>query len=101
MQVISDTVRTTLAREMDKLTVDLKGGIETISNDGETILRLLDIIHPAGKLLVEISSAQDAEEYQAVVDAEWQIIYDKLKKIVDTGANVPIGDLKAVGVAVQ
>jgi len=38
------------------------------------------------------------EEFQKIVDAEWQIIYDKLQKIVDTGAKVvlsklPIGDL--------
>ena len=38
------------------------------------------------------------EEYQAIVDAEWKIIYRKLDAIVDSGANVvlsklPIGDL--------
>lgn len=37
-------------------------------------------------------------EYQAIVDAEWQIIYDKLNLIVDSGAQIilsklPIGDL--------
>ena len=36
-------------------------GQVTISNDGATILRLLDIVHPAGKALVDISRAQDAE----------------------------------------
>jgi T-complex protein 1 subunit eta len=38
------------------------------------------------------------EDFQKIVDAEWQIIYDKLQKIVDTGAKIilsklPIGDL--------
>jgi T-complex protein 1 subunit eta len=33
----------------------------TISNDGATILKLMDIVHPAGKALVDISRAQDAE----------------------------------------
>lgn len=38
------------------------------------------------------------EDYQAIVDAEWKIIYDKLQKIVDVGAQIvlsklPIGDL--------
>jgi T-complex protein 1 subunit eta len=38
------------------------------------------------------------EEYQQIVDAEWRIIYEKLEKIVDSGAQVvlsrlPIGDL--------
>lgn len=33
----------------------------TISNDGATILKQLDIVHPAGKALVDIARAQDAE----------------------------------------
>ncbi|KAJ3082658.1 T-complex protein 1 subunit eta [Quaeritorhiza haematococci] len=58
---IADTIRTTLGpRGMDKLIVDNKGAV-TISNDGATILKLLDIVHPAGKALVDISRAQDAE----------------------------------------
>ncbi|KAJ3102400.1 T-complex protein 1 subunit eta [Phlyctochytrium planicorne] len=58
---VADTIRTTLGpRGMDKLIVDQKGEV-TISNDGATILRLLDIVHPAGKALVDISRAQDAE----------------------------------------
>ncbi|KAJ3244734.1 T-complex protein 1 subunit eta [Chytriomyces hyalinus] len=58
---VADCVRTTLGpRGMDKLIVDSKGDV-TISNDGATILRLLDIVHPAGKAIVDISRAQDAE----------------------------------------
>lgn len=45
---------------MDKLIVNQKGDV-TISNDGATILRLLDIVHPAGKALVDVSRAQDVE----------------------------------------
>lgn len=33
----------------------------TISNDGATIMKLLDIAHPAAKTLVDISMSQDAE----------------------------------------
>lgn len=38
------------------------------------------------------------DDYQSIVDAEWQLIYDKLNKMVDTGAQIvlsklPIGDL--------
>ena len=33
----------------------------TISNDGATILQLLDIIHPAAKTLVDIAKSQDNE----------------------------------------
>lgn len=56
-----DAVCTTLGpRGMDKLIVE-KGGKVTISNDGATILKLLDIVHPAAKILVDIAKAQDAE----------------------------------------
>ncbi|ORX52946.1 hypothetical protein BCR36DRAFT_582356 [Piromyces finnis] len=58
---IADTIRTTLGpRGMDKLIVDSRGKV-TISNDGATILKLLDIVHPAGKVLVDIARSQDAE----------------------------------------
>lgn len=45
---------------MDKLIVD-GNGKATISNDGATILKLLDIVHPAAKTLVDIARSQDAE----------------------------------------
>lgn len=60
-QMVVDAVRTTLGpRGMDKLIVD-ENGKGTISNDGATILKLLDIIHPAAKTLVDIAKSQDAE----------------------------------------
>ncbi|XP_062229633.1 T-complex protein 1 subunit eta-like [Phragmites australis] len=58
---VGDTVRTTLGPcGMDKLIHDDKGGV-TISNDGATIMRLLDIVHPAAKILVDIAKSQDSE----------------------------------------
>lgn len=36
-------------------------GKVTISNDGATIMRLLEVVHPAAKTLVDISMSQDAE----------------------------------------
>lgn len=60
-QSIVDAVRTTLGpRGMDKLIVD-QNGKSTISNDGATIMKLLDIVHPAAKTLVDIAKSQDAE----------------------------------------
>lgn len=47
-------------RGMDKLIVDATGKA-TISNDGATIIKLLDIVHPAARTLVDIAKAQDAE----------------------------------------
>lgn len=40
--------------------VDSRGQV-TISNDGATIMKLLDIVHPAAKTLVDIARSQDAE----------------------------------------
>ena len=58
---IVDAVRTTLGpRGMDKLIVDARGKA-TISNDGATIMKLLDVVHPAAKTLVDIAKSQDAE----------------------------------------
>ncbi|XP_059821832.1 T-complex protein 1 subunit eta [Hypanus sabinus] len=60
-QVIAEAIRTTLGpRGMDKLIVDDRGKA-TISNDGATILKLLDVVHPAAKILVDIAKSQDAE----------------------------------------
>ncbi|KAJ7960392.1 T-complex protein 1 subunit eta [Quillaja saponaria] len=59
--VVADVVRTTLGpRGMDKLIHDDKGNV-TISNDGATIMKLLDIVHPAAKILVDIAKSQDSE----------------------------------------
>merc|ERR1719473_2233703 len=47
---------------MDKLIYKGEGGKNvTISNDGATIIKLLDIVHPAAKILVDIARAQDDE----------------------------------------
>uniref|UniRef100_A0A8C4QQ53 T-complex protein 1 subunit eta n=1 Tax=Eptatretus burgeri TaxID=7764 RepID=A0A8C4QQ53_EPTBU len=197
-QVVAEAVRTTLGpRGMDKLILD-SSGKATISNDGATILKLLDVVHPAAKMLVDIARAQDAEvgdgttsvtllaaellkqakphveegihpqliirayrkgatlasrlvagvafkktfsyagfemqpkhyenpliallnielelkaekenaeirlksvqEYQAVVEAEWSILYEKLEKIVTSGARVVLSRLAIGDVATQ
>eukprot|EP01147_Barroeca_monosierra_P000562 gene562-3879_t len=60
-QAVADAVRTTLGpRGMDKLIVS-QNGAATISNDGATIMNLLDIVHPAARTLTEIAKSQDAE----------------------------------------
>ncbi|KAI2512947.1 hypothetical protein MHU86_1493 [Fragilaria crotonensis] len=57
-QAVADAVRTTLGpRGMDKLIST--GPRTTISNDGATLMKLLEIAHPAAKVLVDISQAQD------------------------------------------
>ena len=57
---IVETIKTTLGpRGLDKLIY--QGRTQTISNDGATIMKLLDIIHPAAKMLVQIAKSQDEE----------------------------------------
>ena len=59
-QTLVDIVRTTLGpRGMDKLMH--KGSSVTITNDGATIINLLDVVHPAAKIMVDIAKAQDNE----------------------------------------
>lgn len=45
---------------LDKMLVDDVGDV-TITNDGATILKLLEVEHPAGKILVELAQLQDQE----------------------------------------
>ena len=45
---------------MDKLIVD-QNGKSIISNDGATIVGLLNIVHPAARALTDIAKSQDAE----------------------------------------
>lgn len=57
--VVGDILRTTLGpRGMDKLIHQERQ--VTISNDGATIIKMLDIVHPAAKTLVDIARSQDA-----------------------------------------
>eukprot|EP01006_Ploeotia_vitrea_P030296 TRINITY_DN62753_c1_g1_i1.p1 TRINITY_DN62753_c1_g1~~TRINITY_DN62753_c1_g1_i1.p1 ORF type:complete len:587 (+),score=53.99 TRINITY_DN62753_c1_g1_i1:42-1802(+) len=85
-EAIAETVRTTLGPlGMDKLIFN--GQRTTISNDGATIMKLLDIVHPAAKTLVDISMAQDAEVGDGttsvvVIAAE---ILREVKTFVDDG----------------
>ena len=58
---LADIVRTTLGPlGLDKLLIDDLGEI-TVTNDGATILQKLDVVHPAAKVLVELSNLQDRE----------------------------------------
>ncbi len=60
-RIISETVRTTLGpRGMDKMLVDTLGDV-VITNDGVTILREMEVEHPAAKMLVEVAKTQDEE----------------------------------------
>ena len=58
-RVIGEVLKTTLGpRGMDKMLIDSLGDI-TITNDGATILKEIDVEHPAAKMMVEIAKTQD------------------------------------------
>lgn len=60
-KAVSDAIRTSLGpRGMDKM-IQASNGEVTITNDGATILKQMSVIHPAAKMLVELSRAQDIE----------------------------------------
>ena len=60
-RAVADAVRSTLGpKGMDKMLVDSMGDI-VITNDGATILKELDIEHPAAKMVVEVAKTQDDE----------------------------------------
>src|ERR671914_1615338 len=60
-RVVAEIVRTSLGpRGMDKMLVDSIGDV-IITNDGATILKEIDVQHPAAKMMVEISKATDNE----------------------------------------
>ncbi len=60
-RAVADAVRSTLGpKGMDKMLVDSMGDI-VITNDGATILKELDIEHPAAKMVVEVAKTQDNE----------------------------------------
>ena len=58
---LANTVKSSLGPQgLDKMLVDSIGDV-TITNDGATILKLLEIEHPASKVLVELAHLQDKE----------------------------------------
>ena len=60
-KIVAETVKTTLGpRGMDKMMVTSFGDV-AITNDGATIMKELDVQHPAAKMLVEVAKAQDNE----------------------------------------
>ncbi|KYK31557.1 MAG: thermosome subunit [Thermoplasmatales archaeon SG8-52-3] len=58
---ISDAVKSTLGpKGMDKMLVNSMGDV-VITNDGATILKEIDVEHPAAKMIVEVAKSQDEE----------------------------------------
>ena len=60
-KAVADAVRSTLGpKGMDKMLVDSMGDV-IVTNDGVTILKEVDVQHPAAKMVVEVAKTQDTE----------------------------------------
>ena len=60
-KAVAEAVRSTLGpKGMDKMLVDSMGDV-VITNDGATILKEIDVAHPAAKMIIEVSKTQEAE----------------------------------------
>jgi len=60
-RALAEVLKTSLGpRGLDKMLVDSFGDV-TVTNDGATIVKEMEVQHPAAKLLVEVAKAQDAE----------------------------------------
>ncbi len=60
-KAVADIIRTTLGpRSMLKMLLDPMGGV-VMTNDGNSILREVDVSHPAARSMIELSRAQDEE----------------------------------------
>ncbi|KAI9815387.1 MAG: T-complex protein 1 subunit alpha [Phylliscum demangeonii] len=72
-QAIANVVRSSFGPSgLDKMMVDDIGDV-TVTNDGATILSLLDVEHPAGKILVDLAHQQDKEvgtDHRGVVEMQ-------------------------------
>ena len=90
-EAVVDIVRTTLGpRGMDKLIT--KNKTMTITNDGATVMKLLDVSQPAARTLVEIAMAQDAEVGDgttSVVVLAGELL-EQAKKYVEDGVHPQI-----------
>jgi thermosome len=84
-KVVAETVKTTLGpRGMDKMLVSSIGDV-VITNDGATIMKELDIQHPAAKMLVEVAKTQDNEVGDGTTTAVILTgeLLDKAEKLLD------------------
>lgn len=92
IKLIAEVVRSTLGpRGMDKMLVDSLGDV-TITNDGATILKEIDVEHPAAKMMVEVARSVDNE----VGDGTTSVVVlagalvEKAEELIDKGVHPTI-----------
>ena len=88
-KLIAEIVKSSVGpRGMDKMLVDSLGDV-TITNDGATMLKEIDVQHPAAKMLVEVSKATDNEVGDGTTSA---VIFagallEKAEELIDKGVH--------------
>ncbi|GIZ03500.1 t-complex protein 1 subunit delta [Caerostris extrusa] len=91
-KAVCDAIRTSLGpRGMDKMIQSGNGDV-TITNDGATILKQMQVLHPAAKLLVDLSKAQDIEagDGTTTVVVITGSMLDAASKLLDKGIHPTI-----------
>src|ERR1039458_9197507 len=88
-KLIAEIVKTSLGpRGMDKMLVDSLGDV-TITNDGATMLKEIDVQHPAAKMMVEISKAVDGEVGDGTTSSVILAgaLLEKAEELIDKGVH--------------
>ncbi|GAM90291.1 hypothetical protein ANO11243_083340 [Dothideomycetidae sp. 11243] len=86
---VQDTIKSTLGPYGGDLLMVDENGKQTITNDGATVMKLLDIVHPAARILTDIARSQDAEVGDgttSVVVLAGEILKE-IKEYVDQGVS--------------
>jgi thermosome subunit len=105
-KAITEVMKSTLGpKGMDKMLIDSLGDI-TITNDGATILNEMDVQHPIGKLLVEISKTQDDEVGDGTTTSVILTggLLDEAEKLIDKNIHPTViitGYKKALDVGIE
>lgn len=89
---VQDTIKATLGPYGGDLLLVDAGGKQTITNDGATVMKLLDVVHPAARILVDIARSQDAEVGDgttSVVVLAGEILKE-VKELVEQGVSTQI-----------
>ena len=81
-KLVADLVKSSLGpRGLDKMLVDSLGDV-TITNDGATILKEIDVQHPAAKMMVEIAKTLDNEVGDGTTSVSYTHLTLPTKRIV-------------------
>lgn len=91
-KLVAELVRSSLGpRGMDKMLVDSLGDV-TITNDGATILKEIDIQHPAAKMMVEVSKSIDNEVGDGTTSSVVVAgsLLEKAEELLDKGVHASV-----------